>query len=58
MRIQGLPQATHGPETAAIIGLALHLAQPQDEMWDFKVPFEHDGDEIIRRTWRWLKTNW
>jgi cell division protein FtsA len=58
MRIQGLPQATHGPETAAIIGLALHIAQPQDEMWDFKVPFEHDGDEIIRRTWRWLKTNW
>jgi cell division protein FtsA len=58
MRIQGLPQATHGPETAAIIGLALHIAQPHDEIWDFKVPFEHDGDEIFRRTWRWLKTNW
>ena len=58
MRIQGLPHATHGPENAAIIGLALHIAQPHDEMWDFKVPFEHDGDEIIRRTWRWLKTNW
>ena len=58
MRIQGLPQATHGPENSAIIGLALHIAQPHDEMWDFKVPFEHDGDEIIRRTWRWLKTNW
>ena len=58
MRIQGLPASTHGPEAAAVIGLALNLAQPQDEVWDFKAPFEHEGDELIRRTWRWVKSNW
>ena len=58
MRIQGLPASTHGPEAAAAIGLALNLAQPQDELWDFKAPFEHEGDELIRRTWRWVKSNW
>ncbi len=58
MRIQGLPASAHGPEAAAVIGLALNLAQPQDEIWDFKAPFEHEGDELIRRTWRWVKSNW
>ena len=58
MRIQGLPTSAHGPEAAAVIGLALNLAQPQDEVWDFKAPFEHEGDELIRRTWRWVKSNW
>ena len=58
MRIQGLPASAHGPEAAAVIGLALNLAQPQDEVWDFKAPFEHEGDELIRRTWRWVKSNW
>ena len=58
MRIQGLPASAHGPEAAAAIGLALNLAQPQDEVWDFKAPFEHEGDELIRRTFRWLKANW
>ena len=58
MRIQGLPTSAHGPEAAAVIGLALNLAQPQDEVWDFTAPFEHEGDELIRRTWRWVKSNW
>ena len=58
MRIQGLPASAHGPEAAAVIGLALNLAQPQDEVWDFRAPFEHEGDEFIRRTWRWVKANW
>ena len=58
MRIQGLPTSAHGPEAAAVIGLALNLTQPQDEVWDFKAPFEHEGDELIRRTWRWVKSNW
>ena len=58
MRIQGLPASAHGPEAAAVIGLALNLAQPQDEVWDFRAPFEHEGDEFIRRTWRWFKANW
>ncbi len=58
MRVQGLPASAHGPEAAAVIGLALNLAQPQDEVWDFKAPFEHEGDEFIRRTWRWVKSNW
>ena len=52
MRIQGLPASAHGPEAAAVIGLALNLAQPQDEVWDFRAPFEHEGDEFIRRTLR------
>ena len=58
MRIQGLPASAHGPEAAAVIGLALNIAQPQDEVWDFRAPFEHEGDEFIRRTWRWVKANW
>ncbi len=58
MRIQGLPASAHGPEAAAVIGLALQLAKPQDEVWDFKAPFEHEGDELIRRTLRWFKANW
>ena len=58
MRIQGLPASAHGPEAAAVIGLALNLTQPQDEVWDFRAPFEHEGDEFIRRTWRWVKANW
>ena len=58
MRIQGLPASAHGPEAAAVIGLALNLAQPQDEIWDFRAPFEHEGDEFIRRTLRWVKANW
>lgn len=58
MRIQGLPASAHGPEAAAVIGLALNIAQPQDEAWDFRAPFEHEGDEFIRRTWRWVKANW
>ena len=58
MKVQGPPASTHGPEAAAAIGLALTLAQPQDELWDFKAPFEHEGDELIRRTWRWVKSNW
>ena len=58
MRIQGLPASAHGPEAAAVIGLALNLAQPQDEVWDFRAPFEHEGDEFIRRTLRWVKANW
>ena len=53
-----LATSAHGPEAAAVIGLALNLAQPQDEVWDFKAPFEHEGDELIRRTWRWVKSNW
>ncbi|MDC3107740.1 cell division protein FtsA [Paracoccaceae bacterium] len=58
MRIQGLPASAHGPEAAAVIGLALNLAQPQDEIWDFRAPFEHEGDEFLRRTLRWVKANW
>ena len=58
MRNHGLPASAHGPEAAAGIGLALNLAQPQDEIWDFRAPFEHEGDEFIRRTLRWVKANW
>ena len=58
MRIQGLPVSAHGPEAAAVVGLALNLARPQDEVWDFKAPFEHEGDQLIRKTWRWVKSNW
>ena len=53
----GLDRA-HGPEAAAVVGLALNLARPQDEVWDFKAPFEHEGDQLIRKTWRWVKSNW
>jgi cell division protein FtsA len=57
LRIQGLPQAAAMPQFSAIVGLAAHAAQPQDETWDFDLP-ERTGAARFRRAVRWFRENW
>lgn len=58
MRVQGLPQAATGPAFAAIVGLCLFAARPQDEWWDFEIPSDRFAARPIRRAFRWFKENW
>jgi cell division protein FtsA len=58
IRIQGLPHATNGPEFAASIGLALHAGHPQDECWDFQIPFGRSGFTKINGIFKWFAENW
>lgn len=58
LRVQGLPQSTTGPESAAVVGLCLFAAHPQDEWWDFAVPAERYPARSLRRAVRWFRDNW
>jgi len=58
LRIQGLPQAAAGPAFAALVGLALNAAHPQDECWDFVNPMADRGRLPLRRAIRWFRDNW
>ncbi|PQM57220.1 MAG: cell division protein FtsA [Rhodobacteraceae bacterium] len=58
MRIQGLPQALHGSQFSAIIGLAIEASYPQDEVWDFDMPFRAGATERFRLAVNWFKENW
>ncbi len=58
MRIQGLPHATNGPEFAASVGLALHAGYPQDECWDFHVPFGRARFANVNGVFKWFAENW
>ncbi len=58
MRIQGLPQALHGSQFAAIIGLAIESSYPQDEVWDFDMPFNAGPTERFKLAVNWFKENW
>lgn len=58
LRIQGLPHATNGPDFAAAIGMALNAGHPQDECWDFKLPFNQSGLRKINGTLKWFFDNW
>jgi len=58
IRIQGLPHATNGPEFAASVGLALHAGHPQDECWDFQIPFGRSGITKINGIFKWFAENW
>jgi cell division protein FtsA len=58
IRVQGLPHATNGPDFAAAVGLALHAGHPQDECWDFQVPFSRLGFRKINGIFKWFVENW
>ncbi|WP_316015534.1 cell division protein FtsA [Roseobacter sp. HKCCA0434] len=58
MRIPGLPQAQTAAQFSAAVGLALHLAKPQDECWDFEMPADRSGRQRIRKAMRWFRDNW
>ena len=58
LRLGGLPQATTGPEFAAAVGLAIHAARPQDELWDFEHVGPLSGRRRISGAFRWFRDNW
>ncbi len=58
LRVQGLPHAANGPDFAAAVELALHAGHPQDECWDFNVPFTKSGFRKINGVLKWFVENW
>ena len=58
LRIAGLPPNAAGPAFATAVGLAIHAARPQDEMWDFQAPLAPSGRGRLARTVRWFRDNW
>lgn len=58
LRIPGLPQAQTAAQFSAAVGMALHLANPQDECWDFEMPADRTGKQRIRKAMRWFRDNW
>ena len=58
MRVQGLPQALHGSQFAAIIGLAIEASYPQDEVWDFEFSFDQGAAQRFKLAMTWFKENW
>jgi cell division protein FtsA len=58
LRVQGLPQSATGTAFSTSVGLALHVAHPQDECWDFEMPADRQGARRVARALRWFRENW
>ncbi len=58
LRVQGLPQAATGASFAAVVGLCLLAAHPQDEWWDFELPAGGVPARSLRRAVKWFRENW
>ncbi len=58
LRMRGVPQAHSGGAYAALVGLALFAAHPQDEWWDFDLPADRGEGRSLRRAVRWVVDNW
>ena len=58
LRMRGVPQAHSGGAYAALVGLALFAAHPQDEWWDFDLPADGRSGHGLRRAVRWVRDNW
>ncbi len=58
LRMRGVPQAYTGGAYAALVGLALFAAHPQDEWWDFDLPSGERSGRSLRRAARWFRDNW
>ena len=58
LRLRGVPQELTGPGFAALTGLCLSAAHPQDEWWDFALPAEAGSRLGLGRAVRWLRQNW
>lgn len=57
IRLSGLPQAMSGPGYSSVVGLCLHAAEPQDEIWDFENLDYPPLVSSIERTIDWLRKN-
>ena len=58
MRVRGAPETLSGPAFAALTGLGLFAAQPQDEWWDFEAPAASYPARSLRRAMQWMRANW
>ena len=58
LRLRGMPQSHTGPAFAALAGLCLQAAHPQDEWWDFAAPQRGRAGLGVGRAVRWLRENW
>ena len=58
LRLWGMPQSHTGPAFAALAGLCLQAAHPQDEWWDFAAPQGGRAGLGVGRAVRWLRENW
>lgn len=58
IRVPGLPQAATGPAFSTAVGLALHAANPQTEVWDYETPAEDLSARPILRALKWFRENW
>jgi cell division protein FtsA len=58
IRVQGLPLSATGTAFSTAVGLALHVAHPQDECWDFDMPHDRQGARRVTRALRWFRENW
>ena len=57
IRLRGLPDAMSGPSHSSAVGLCLHAAQPQDEIWDFDLASNQHLRSSIGRTIEWIRKN-
>lgn len=58
MRLRGVPETATGPAFAALTGLCLEAAQPEDERWAFALPQEERRGVGLGQAVRWLRANW
>ena len=58
MRVAGLPQAATGPAFSGSVGLAMHAANPKNEVWDFDFVSEDLNARPLKRALQWFKENW
>ena len=58
LRVQGLPQAATGSAFSGAVGLCLFASHPQDEWWDFEIPFDGYSSRSFKRAVRWFRDNW
>lgn len=58
MRINGLPQNLTSASFSSVVGLALLMAHPRDEWWDFDMPSDRYASWPVKRVIRWIKDNW
>ena len=57
LRVRGLPKAAVGPDFAAVVGLAIHSARPEDECWDYTAPQGSTFGSPVKNLWKWVRKN-
>lgn len=46
------------PTGSAALGACLAVGNPQDDIWDFELPADHDQKTLFRRAVGWFKESW